>query len=445
MLQESCGQMGISMLELALFPILLLADTILSFAPDEHIIQLQAHVRRFLCRRRFLALRSRAIKLQSWARMLPHRALFTRTRFAAVTIQHAVRRYLSRSYRRARLLALATFQAIVRRRFTQRQYQTLLHSARPRTPSPSSPPFLLPFILLLQRFARRCLALQRRARWLHALTRLQALARGRLLRQQYLRTLDATLCLQCYIRRFLVSQHTHLLLLDHSAVTLQAAIRGYLARLCFLRARRLASYLQPLVRRYLASKTHRTLIQSVITIQAAVRGYAARLYVAMVRSRKQRNKMRAMVRAWCVQTAGVDGGAVRRFWQDMVRCSVLSVYQHCRFILDVMSAPWIDLSGLFCFYCLAGIGSQRASGRSPVRATASAPGDLPPPQAAQPRGRPRAVLGHQQGQVRSILDPSCLLVNSICSDDFALCLQGEGREEQAAPAYGRVLGLPARG
>lgn len=314
--------MGISMLDLGLFPILLLADTVLSFlAPDEHIIRLQAHVRKFLCRRRFLGLRSKAITLQSWARMLPHRALFTLARSAAVTIQHAVRRYLSRSYRRAQLLALSTFQAIIRRRFTQRQYQTLLQSARPRTPSPSPTPFTLPFILLLQRFARRCLALTRRARWLQALTRLQALARGRLLRQQYLRTLDATLCIQCYMRRFLVSQHTHLLLLDHSAVTLQAIMRGYLARLCFLRAKRLASCLQPLIRRFLATKTRRTFTQSVITIQAAVRGYAARLYVAMVRSRKQRNKMRAMVRAWCVQTAGVDGGAVRRFWQDMVRCS----------------------------------------------------------------------------------------------------------------------------
>ncbi|KAM5302162.1 abnormal spindle-like microcephaly-associated protein [Glossophaga mutica] len=267
------------------------------------VVTLQAHVRRRQQLRKYEKMRKAALVLQTRFRAhMAARAVlasYRRTRSAVIVLQAAYRAKRARETVRHSLTCVVRIQSCYRAHVCRKHFLSLKHAA-----------VTLQSIVRMQHARKRYLQLraatvfvQQRYRFLHmaarrreelrrvleACVRLQAWARGHLVRRQVRLRRTAATSLQAHFR--MRAARRSYLRMRQAALAIQRCYRAHRARLRqqeALRAQRAATCLQAAFRGYCVRQRLRRRALAALTIQSALRGHRERAnYRRVLRSAVQ--------------------------------------------------------------------------------------------------------------------------------------------------------------
>jgi Calponin homology (CH) domain/IQ calmodulin-binding motif len=266
--------------------------------------QIQAAVRCFQHRRRYVVARQAAVRIQSIVRMQHARVQFMQLRDSTIAMQRRARGMLAVKAAQRELVLLrtqhhaaTTLQAAARRLIAQSAYnrmrhtavalQALVRSKQARRRFTAMRDSVVAIQAAVRMMQARSAYLERRTMVTHA----QALVRGYIQRRAYQQTRCATVQLQtwwrCVVaRRELAARKVaRQQLLNASATTVQAAFQMVHARRQFQSTRACTIRLQAIVRCKQARSRYMTARVGIVALQAAVRRHQAHTrFVALRRA-----------------------------------------------------------------------------------------------------------------------------------------------------------------
>ncbi|XP_045672765.1 abnormal spindle-like microcephaly-associated protein isoform X2 [Phyllostomus hastatus] len=262
------------------------------------VVRIQSCYRGHVCRRRFLSLRHATVKFQSIVRMRQARARFLQLRAAAVFVQRRYRFLQAAARRREELRRV--LQACVRLQAWARGHLVRRQARLQRAAATSLQAHFR------MRTARRSFLRMRRAALVVQRCFRAHRARLRLRQREALRAQSAATCLQAAFRGHRVRRLLRRRAL--AALTIQSALRGHRERANYRRVLQSAVRIQRWYRASRAARALRTQFlerrAAALTLQAAYRGWRVREQV--------RRERRAAV---AVQAAFRRARAQRRFQQ----------------------------------------------------------------------------------------------------------------------------------